>query len=298
MKKLGNLKQIVSAYEIEFKSGNEQGKRGYLVSVGELEVLFNLSNALDIAWVKYGGKNISFLSKNGLNSNEGSFAERFEGGFLYTCGLDNVSSCVPDKPVHGSLHYRKAEECSIQILNDRVILSGKVNSTSLFGENLQLCREYVITSHEIKMNDKVVNRGFQEARYALLYHINFGYPFLDEGLKLEIPSLQSEGLTDFAAKNYEMRYEITDPKEKEETVYYHTLKEGIVRLFNEMLGVGCTLSFDLQSFATLIEWKSMIAGDYALGIEPSTTRFDNFKMEQLAIGASKEYTLIVRFIKE
>ncbi len=295
MEKLGNLKQIVSAYEIEFKSGSEQGKRGYLVSVGELEVLFNLSNALDIAWVKYRGKNISFLSKNGLNANEGSFAERFEGGFLYTCGLDNVSSCVPDKPIHGSLHYRKAEECSIQILNDRVIVSGKVNSTSLFGANLQLCREYVVTSYEIKIKDKVVNRGFQEAQYALLYHINFGYPFLDEGLKLEIPSLQGEGLTAFAAQNYETRYEITEPKEKEEAVYYHTLKEGTVKLFNEKLGGGCALSFDLSAFSTLIEWKSMIAGDYALGIEPSTTRFDKFKMERLAVGASKEYNLNIAF---
>lgn len=86
MKKLGNIKQIVSAYDVVFLNGAESGKNCILVHTGELEVLFNKDNALDISWVKYKGRNISFLSKNGINSVSGTFAEKFEGGFLYTYG--------------------------------------------------------------------------------------------------------------------------------------------------------------------------------------------------------------------
>ena len=104
MNKKDTGRQVVSAYDIAFESGKEKGKQGVLVTVGAIEVLFNKTNALDITWVKYKGNNVSFLSKNGLNSDIGGFPNKFEGGFLYTCGTDNVSSCVSGKPVHGSLH--------------------------------------------------------------------------------------------------------------------------------------------------------------------------------------------------
>ena len=54
-------RQVVSAYDIAFESGRENGKQGILVNVGALEVLFNKTNALDIAWVKYKGNNAQLL---------------------------------------------------------------------------------------------------------------------------------------------------------------------------------------------------------------------------------------------
>ena len=67
--KLGNVKQIISAYQMQMQDGSGAGKRFVLVTNGALEVAFNADNALDIAWVKYHGQNISFLSKVGFNSN-------------------------------------------------------------------------------------------------------------------------------------------------------------------------------------------------------------------------------------
>ena len=96
-KKMGNKAQMLFAKDICIDN-----KRCILVQNGALEVLFNKDNALDIVWVKYKGVNVSFLSKNGLNDGTQDFTGNFEGGFLYTCGMDNVSSCVSGKPVHGS----------------------------------------------------------------------------------------------------------------------------------------------------------------------------------------------------
>ena len=44
-----------------------------------------------------------------------------------------------------------------------------------------------------------------------------------------------------------------------------------------------------------LEWKSMTSGDYALGIEPTTTRFDDFKMRTLAPNESKNYKIEIQF---
>ena len=104
-KKLGNTAQICFAQDVLIAN-----KHCVLVMHGALEILFNKDNALDIVWVRYKGVNLSFLSKNGLNDGQRDFTGNFEGGFLYTCGMDNVSSCVPNKSIHGSLHYKQAAD--------------------------------------------------------------------------------------------------------------------------------------------------------------------------------------------
>ena len=40
----------------------------------------------------------------------------------------------------------------------------------------------------ITVEDRVENRGFRPTPHMLLYHYNFGYPLLDEGAELLVPS--------------------------------------------------------------------------------------------------------------
>jgi hypothetical protein len=54
--------------------------------------------------------------------------------------------------------------------------------------------------------------------------------------------------------------------------------------------------YDLNDFPVTLEWKSMISGDYALGIEPSLTRFDHFKMQPLKAKESKSYQITIKFL--
>lgn len=289
-------RQVVSAYDIAFESGKEKGKQGVLVNVGALEVLFNKTNALDIAWVKYKGNNISFLSKNGLNSNIGEFANKFEGGFLYTCGMDNVSSCVSGKPVHGSLHYSSAENVHVELSADGAEVFGTVKQTALFGQNIVLKRHFTVRENEIIVCDTVCNEAYTDAKYVLLYHTNFGYPFLSENLKLEIPFVKSEGLTDYAKSRIGKQLQITEPIDGgEEEVFYNTLEKGEVTLTSEELKTRVKVLYDVEDFPVLLQWKSMISGDYALGIEPSLTRFDDFKMRTLEQGDKKQYKIKYTF---
>lgn len=297
-RKLGNVKQCFSAYDIQFKGGAENGKNCVLVTAGKLEALFNKDNALDISRVRFCGENISFLSKNGLNSDGGEFAERFEGGFLYTCGTDNVSACVAGKPVHGSLHYKKAENIYHFTEGERVVVGGDVKVTALFGENLLLRRRFEITENVITVNDELINDGYISAKYVLLYHTNFGYPFLDENLKIDMPAIKSEGLTEYAKSRADIRLKITAPIDGgDEEVFYNYLSHGEITLDNDLLGVAVKARFDAEIFPVTLLWKSMISGDYALGVEPATTRFDEFTPAVLPSKAAKRYEIKYEFIK-
>ena len=294
LKKVGNIKQVISVYDMEVKNGVACGKRIILVNNGVLEVAFNADNALDIAWVKYKGVNVSFLSKNGLNNNVGIFGEQFEGGFLYTCGLDNVSACDKTRPIHGSLHARKAENVNAITDNDKVIVSGDVYTTALKGINLKLHRKYVVTSNGISFNDTVINCGFTDSDYVLLYHVNFGYPFLDKDFILDFDAVSS-----FPANkttNIEDCKVITDARPKEsEKLYYHYLKDGVVIMKNPSLDIECVMEFDMKALPLLVEWKNLFEGDYVIGIEPATTRFDEYKKNPIKSGEEHKFSVSVKF---
>ena len=290
-RKLGNKSQIRFAKEIQI-----DGKHCILVQNGVLEVLFNKDNALDIVWVKYKGVNISFLSKNGLNDGARDFVGNFEGGFLYTCGMDNISGCVGDKPVHGSLHYKKFDHAYAYEEEENIVVCGEVRECALFGKNLLLKRRYAVKENGILIQDTIENLAYTDTEYILLYHVNYGYPFLDECLQLDIPAIESEPLTEIAKKRQGEMLRITAPVDGgDEDVYYHTLKEGKVGLFNPDLHIGVQMEYDIADFPVTLQWKSMISGDYALGIEPSLSRFDRFQMQPLRVGEQKTYKIKIYF---
>ena len=296
IKKLGNTKQLVSAYDFTVNDGAARGKRLILVNNNRLEVCFNADNALDIAWVKYCGVNISFLAKNGINTNEGVFGERFDGGFLYTCGLDNLSSIEKGEAIHGSLHLRKAQNVNYVVDEDKIIVSGEILTTKLFGKNLLLKREYTVTDKDIQIRDTVINKGYTNVEYVLLYHINYGYPFLDAGLKLEFDNLESIAANATPKENIPLAKTITDPKDVGlEDLFYHYLKDGKVKLTNENLKIKCEMSYDIEKLPILVQWKNLYSGDYVLGIEPSTTRFDEYKKNELKPDEENSFEVKISF---
>ncbi|MBP3422965.1 MAG: DUF4432 family protein [Clostridia bacterium] len=290
-RKLGNTSQIRFAQEVVIAD-----KRCILVQNGELELLFNKDNALDIVWAKYKGVNLSFLSKNGLNDGARDFTGNFEGGFLYTCGMDNISGCVDGKPVHGSLHYKKCDLAYAYEKGGIIYVCGEVRECALFGKNLIMKRCFEVTENSLTISDTLENADYKDTEYVLLYHINYGYPFLDECLKLDIPAKESDPLTEVAKANKQDMFRITAPIDGgDEHVYYHTLSKGRVRLENPEKKIAVEMVYDTTDFPVTLEWKSMISGDYALGIEPALTRFDSFKMKILKAKACKTYKIEITF---
>ena len=296
-KKLGNPEQIISAYELKFEQGIAKDNSVVLFHNGGLEVMFSKSNGLDILYLKYNGKNISFLSKNGINDDSKEFIKRFEAGFLYTCGMDCISDCVQGKPMHGSIHITPAEQVSVLVDERKVTITGIVKDSALFGKNLILRRHFEVYDNRVEINDTIENKAFVDDEYVMLYHVNYGYPFLDEDLEIKMDLIKSVGRTPFAEQGLSEQFKITPPVDGgEEMCFYNYLNEGKIELINKKLGVAVQMDYDMTALPLNIMWKSMVSGDYALGIEPTTSIFeDAFKMTPIKQGAKQDFKLCIKF---
>ena len=297
--KINNIEQIVSAYELTFTNGKAKGKDVVLVHNGGLEVMFSKTNALDVIYVKFNGVNISLLTKNGINEKSAPFLNKFEAGFLYTCGLDNIGGCVENAPMHGSLHSIPADKVLVENLGDRVIVKGEILDSALFGKNLVLQRCYTVYSDRIEISDKLTNNAFCDDKFILLYHINYGYPFLDENLTLEMPSLiNSVARVPFAPTDTKEQFKFTKPIDLEpERCFYNYLKEGKVILKNKAVSIGVEMTYDVNALPVTVEWKSMASGDYALGVEPATSIFEGYEFTPIKKGETKNFDISIKFSK-
>ena len=147
-------------------------------------------------------------------------------------------------------------------------LRGEVREACVFEENLLLTREVRIHTEKnvYQVVDRVENQGFAASPMMLIYHINFGYPFLDAGARIYVNSGHAEGLS---------IHDLMEAPEigREEQCYFHTgfPAQGFAMLHNEKLGMAAALRFDAKALPLLCEWKCMRAGEYVLGLEPTTS---------------------------
>jgi hypothetical protein len=78
-----------------------------------------------------------------------------------------------------------------------------------------------------------------------------------------------------AKENIGVWDQITEPLDDGiENVFVHKLKADengkvLTGVFNEKLMLGYYMEFDVNDLPFVIEWKSMVSGDYALGIQPA-----------------------------
>ena len=292
--KISNPAQLCSVRQMCFSGGREGNERVLLVENGRLSFTVLADRALDIYDLHYRAENISFLSKNGLCAFGGAFENVFPGGFLYTCGLEKVGG--GDLPVHGSLHNLPAQLSDVQCNEDGILINGSVRQSALFGGNLVMRRTISCgyDSGKLTIVSEIVNEGAREDAYCLLFHMNLGYPFLDEGMHISAPVTNTVARTEWAERNRRDCLKISAPVQTEEQVFYHTLERGEVSVTDAQERCRVKFSYDAEQLPHLIEWKSMIAGDYALGIEPSTTRLDGaMTKKKIASGEVHRYEICV-----
>ena len=83
--------------------------------------------------------------------------------------------------------------------------------------------------------------------------------------------------------------------DNEETCYYLTLGTPSITLKNPKFRRSFTVSYSGDTLDNFLEWKSMVSGDYALGLEPATTRLDDgFATKTLGAGASVSFRVSLR----
>jgi hypothetical protein len=205
---------------------------------------------------------------------------------LTTCGIETI--CAPSEDageqlgLHGRISNIPADNFYVRIDENtesgepEIYITGTMTQARLFGDKYSLSREIKIYTNENKfeIRDVVKNIGFKTSPHMILYHLNYGYPFLDENIEINVPAIKTEPCDDFAAEDLDKWDKFNTPQHGiEEQCYYHKLKtdeNGYAKysLYNPNLKKGVSVEYNAKTLDYFIQWKMCGEGDYVLGLEP------------------------------
>ena len=298
---VSNLYQLASLTRYTITDGIGKGLDVLDCNNGKIRFLLNVSKACDIMQLYHEGQNMSFVSKNGFSKREIPFLNRFEGGMLYTCGLDSVGG-REGYELHGTLHNIPAEIIREECDENGIVVEAIIRDTALFGKNLVLKRKIFteIGGDSITLEDTLCNIGYKEEEYCLLYHINIGYPMLDNGAKVIADVESYTPRTAWAKQNETTMYAMSGAvPNQEDTCYFLKLSKPEISLVNEKIGKKFTISYSGDTLPHFVEWKSMASGDYALGLEPCTTELDDcFAYKTIEVGEKIKFFVNISIAKK
>jgi len=291
----GNIQQLAYVRPVTYNDGRAEDLSMILLKSGYLEAGFMSGKCLDPAWISWRGLNLGFLPKQGLMGRDacdvdGARAIRtIMPGSMFTCGLDNIHGSQQidgkDYPTHGTIRTTPAEKICTDAYFDgddyRLKISGEMREGALFGENLVLRRSIntVLGEKGFTVTDEVENQAFSPTPVCILYHCNFGYPLLEEGCRLILPSLGCSPRDDDAKAGLDSICRMEAPVDNApEQVFMHKMAADanggtFAALVNDRLGIGLKISWNTTALPLLTQWKSPASGDYALAVEPTNTGF-------------------------
>lgn len=287
--KISNLAQIAYIRRYILTEGKESGLKVAEIYNGRLRFLLNESKALDMMQLFDNGRNVSFISKNGFTAREIPFSKRFEGGMLYTVGLDSAGTREGFE-VHGSFHNIPAKIIETTCSENIIRIVAEIEDTELFGKNLVMRRTVTthIDSDEVEISDLLTNNGTRTENYCLLYHVNLGYPLLDDGVNIVSDVQEVIPRTPFAAEKLNERTTFhTYTENEEECCFFIKNKTPHIEVINKALHKCFSLDYSGESLPCVVQWNSNASGDYALGLEPCTNYLDDrFAYSKITPGES------------
>ena len=116
--------------------------------------------------------------------------------FLNRCGIEWSGAMGEDEiinnmgntdriflPLHGKVGWTPACRVALRCQDDELILEGDIPEQIVFGVNYVLHTQLILEkgSARIRIEDTLSNLGDAAGEYEMLYHTNFGPPFLEAG---------------------------------------------------------------------------------------------------------------------
>ncbi|MCY4484955.1 MAG: aldose 1-epimerase family protein [Spirochaetaceae bacterium] len=237
--------------------------------------------------------------------------------WVVRCGLDNNGAPGPDtvldnngNPItvqldlHGRIANTPAHYVSVTADPAQEVLqvTGHVAESALFHPLLELQTTISVTpgSSRITIADTVINRQVVPAELELLYHCNFGPPFLAEGSRVAVPyhamaprdKRAAEGLGgDPDTASVRATTSLAPTAGYIEQCYFFrpaALPEdgaSLAALIAPDLSRAAVVRFDCRQLPCLTLWKNTAATEqgYVIGIEPATN-YPNTRAVERAAG--------------
>ncbi|MDD4101759.1 MAG: aldose 1-epimerase family protein [Kiritimatiellae bacterium] len=292
--RVGRMEQLASIRRLTYEDGKGRGMRELEFNNGS-GLAFSVlpDRGMDIAKASYKGSGLAWLSCNGdvapqfYEPGGIEWLRSWGGGLLTGCGLANVGG--PNERngeqhgLHGRISHIPAQEVNSAASwsedGSTYTLSacGRISHSRVFGEKLACTRE-ISTAYgddSITVRDTIENEGFTPVPFMLLYHINLGWPLIDESVTLEAPEHKITPQTESAAAGLAAWNQTSAPVPGvAEQVYYHDLpadKSGMasMRVVNKRLGLEFEVAYRVAELPYLIQWKMLGQGEYVMGLEPA-----------------------------
>ena len=329
MRRVGQLSQVAGVRLLTHGDGQARGVRVLEFRTGTgfaFDVL--VDRAFDIGRCEMSGMPLSWISGVGVvgpwyyEPNEWGWFRAWGGGLMVTCGLDHTMSPADDtaaafnqphmfERVNYGLHGRvgglpaRLIGYGEQWDRDECVLwaEGEVVQTSVFLERLVLRRriEAHVGESRLVVTDTVENAGHAVTSHMQLYHCNIGFPVVDDGSELLIPSDATR--TDAWETTDGYRTLSGPHSDFQEACFYERIAgdpDGVVptAVVNRRLGLGAYQVFRVDELPEFMIWRMMGEGDYAVALEPGTNRAvpraelrDAGEIIELAPGDSRTYHL-------
>ncbi len=249
-----------------------------------LEVEIHPDRALDLGQVTYNGMPLAWIAPGGMSSpglaeSRGRhWLRSFGGGLLATCGLDTFGPPTVvdgiEYPQHGRIGVVPASLRCADLVGHQLVVSGTVRQSAVFGENLVLDRTWSadLGGSTLRLTDVVRNDGLDDAGHMVLYHVNIGWPLLDESATLDVPSRELTPRDEDAQAGAGRWHQIEPPQRGfREQVFGHDFRDqgvATVAIDNPRRNVRLEIAFDSNTLPAMHQWKMSGEGHYVMGLEP------------------------------
>ncbi len=328
LRRVGRLGQVAGVRLVELADGAERGVRVLEFRTGTgfaFDVL--VDRAFDIGRCELRGAPLAWDSGIGFAGPwyyepEGlGFFRTWGGGLLTTCGIDHALFMAEDTAeqyhyppkrtetfgLHGRVSSRPAHLVGYgeRWDGDECVLwaEGETLQAAVFGEQLLLRRrvEARVGESRLRIHDVVENVGHDRTPHMLLYHVNVGFPVVDEGSELLVPARSVEPRGDHAVEGY--RTLAAPTSGFVEQVFEHSNAAEAdgsvpVAVVNRELGLGTYEIYRQDQLPHHFTWRMLGEGTYVVGIEPCTNRTAGRldarargELIELGAGESREYDL-------
>lgn len=260
-------------------------------SLGGLHFTIHPDRGLDLGQLSFAGCPLGWVGPSGFpaanrfqpDGEDGLGILRAFSGFLVTCGYDYFGAAangpadhfgyvLRDKqsyPVHGRAWTLPAtiEVCRLDWNNPEpaIQIEGTLDQRTLLGEQIQNRRQFrfPIGRPVLELVDRITNVGHRPVPHRILYHINLGFPLIDEGTRIDGLPDHTDFPTPLPAieENQDERVRLIPRPDCSPTITVH-------RDANPPLSLA--LDFLTDNLTHVIQWWNRYHGMNVVGIEPAS----------------------------
>ncbi len=321
--RVGSVEQLGGTRHYSLTEGRGAGVRAIDIDTGAgLRFTVLPDRGMDISRASYKDKSLAYGSPTGethpayFDARGNEWLRGFYAGLLTTCGLTYLGPPTNDGATALGLHGRIAHTPARRVNDlsrweeDEYIIEvqGIVEEGALFTDKVRLTRTIHTRMGEtsFQIHDRVKNFGFKPAPCCIVYHMNLGFPLLDDGARFKVAAEECKPFDAVSAQDEEFKDCVSAPVDGiPEKNYQYRVKEdehgwSAAMLFNEALGLGFYQRFDARTLPWLNQWKLLGPGEYVMGIEPGNVPVLNRcrlrekgLLVELEPGEAKEFNLEV-----